>query len=190
MSNYWKNNSFQAQQETSRQSVPNVTLEETNRERNIFRTCFSTAGISETLFQLFVQGRQLVLHLPDFVLREGLLPTRIYEYLVTSFACQFSKDYLHSCSRQLKRIWLGCLTHNDHLQHFVAGSLAVQLYSGNECLPGRREALPKASLLHVEPLVHYLTNLLPSMSIIAIEELVRMRYMRYIQWSLSLLLAP
>ena len=91
MSNYWKNNSFQAQQETSRQSVPNVTLEETNRERHIFRTCFSTAGISETLFQLFVQGRQLVLHLPDFVLREGLLPTRIYEYLVTSFACQFSK---------------------------------------------------------------------------------------------------
>ena len=50
----------------------------------------------------------------------------------------------------------------------------------------RREALPKASLLHVEPLVHYLTNLLPSMSIIAIEELVRMRY---ILWSLSLFLS-
>ena len=46
---------------------------------------------SLTLFQLFVQGRQLVLHLPDFVLREGLLPTNIYEYLVTSFECQFSK---------------------------------------------------------------------------------------------------
>ena len=105
---------------------------------------------------------------------------------LSPFACQFSKDYQHSCCWQLKRIWLGCLTHNDHLQHFVAGSLAAQLYSGNECLPGRREALPKASLLHVEPLVHYLTNLLPSMSIIAIEELVRMRY---ILWSLSLFLS-
>ena len=41
----------------------------------------------------------------------------------------------------------------------------------------RREALPKACLLHIEEelLVHYLTNLLPSMSIIAIEESVRMR---------------
>ena len=82
---------MQAQQETSRQAVPNVTLEETNRERNIFRPCFSTTGISETLFQLFVQGRQLVLHLPDFVLREGLLPTNIYEYLVTFFAFKISK---------------------------------------------------------------------------------------------------
>ena len=80
---------MQAQQETSRQAVPNVTLEETNRERNIFRPCFSTTGISETLFQLFVQGRQLVLHLPDFVLREGLLPTNIYEYLIIfgNFLC-------------------------------------------------------------------------------------------------------
>ena len=82
---------MQAQQETSRQAVPNVTLEETNRERNIFRPCFSTTGISETLFQLFVQGRQLVLHLPDFVLREGLLPTNIYEHLVTFFAFKISK---------------------------------------------------------------------------------------------------
>ena len=31
---------------------------------------------SLTLFQLFVQGRQLVLHLPHFVLRESLFPTR------------------------------------------------------------------------------------------------------------------
>ena len=47
---------------------------------------------SLTLFQLFVQGRQLVLHLPDFVLREGLLPTNSYEYLVTSVAFQISGD--------------------------------------------------------------------------------------------------
>merc|ERR1719460_2529552 len=35
-----------------------------------------------TLFQLFVQGRQLVLHLPDFVLREGLLLLPILELLL------------------------------------------------------------------------------------------------------------
>merc|ERR1712078_133015 len=35
-----------------------------------------------TLFQLFVQGRELVLHLPDFVLREGLFLLAILELLL------------------------------------------------------------------------------------------------------------
>merc|ERR1711981_1307094 len=37
---------------------------------------------SLTLFQLFVQGRQLVFHLPDVVLREGLLLLPILELLL------------------------------------------------------------------------------------------------------------
>merc|ERR1719460_206494 len=70
-----------------------------------------------TLLQLFVQGRQLVLHLPDFVLREGLLLLPILELLL-----QILDLLLLLLVRQL-----GLLLHVDDISGRIADLLLFRV---------------------------------------------------------------
>ena len=47
-------------------------------KQSFFKPNGPKAGGSVTLLELLVQSRQLVLHLPDIVLRQGLLPTSAF----------------------------------------------------------------------------------------------------------------
>ena len=98
-----------------------------------------------------------------------------FHFLHVTF--QKAVDLFWAAENYMIRGWdLRCLTHIDHLRHSCCRQSCSSTLQ-RQWMFARREALPKACLLHVEeePLVHYLTNLSPSMSIIVIEESVRMR---------------